>query len=93
VVDLSDFYNSLFFWRTTVSAIWDSFSEVVMVAQQRPDFSGEWSLNLQMSRLSPAVAAAVQSWVACIDHAEPIFRCKSTLVIDGKPIEYAFERR
>ena len=59
-------------------------------AQQKPDFSGEWILNRPASRLSPA-ADAVQSGTVHIEHREPIFRYKATLVTDGKPFEYAYE--
>jgi len=61
-------------------------------AQQKPDFSGDWTLNRQASSLSPA-AAAIQSAVMRIDHREPIFRCQATYVADGKPVEYTFELR
>ena len=43
-----------------------------VTAQQKPDFSGDWTLNRQASMLSPA-AAAFQSGVMRIDHREPIF--------------------
>ena len=61
-------------------------------AQQKPDFSGEWTLNRQASTLS-AAAAAFQSAVMRIDHREPIFRCQASYVADGAPIEYTFELR
>ena len=63
-----------------------------VIAQQKPDFSGDWTLNRQASMLSPA-AAAFQSGVMRIDHREPIFRCQATYVADGKPVEYTFELR
>ena len=63
-----------------------------MIAQQKPDFSGDWTLNRQASTLSPA-AAAFQSGVMRIDHREPVFRCQATYVADGKPFEYTFELR
>lgn len=62
------------------------------IAQQKPDFSGEWTLNRQASALSPA-AAAFQSAVMRIDHHEPIFRCQAAYVADGTPVEYTFELR
>lgn len=63
---------------------------VAVAAQQRPDFSGEWTLNRQASTLSPG-AAAVGSGVLRIDHREPLFRYGATLVTDGKPFEYGYE--
>ena len=65
---------------------------MTVIAQQKPDFSGDWRLNRQASVLSPA-AAAFQSGVMRIDHREPIFRCQATYVADGKPVEYTFELR
>jgi hypothetical protein len=63
---------------------------IAVAAQQKPDFSGQWTLNRQASTLSPG-AAAVGSGVLHIDHREPLFRYKATLVTDGKPFEYAYE--
>ena len=59
---------------------------MTVIAQQKPDFSGDWTLNRQASTLSPA-AAAFQSGVMCIDHREPVFRCQATYVADGKPFD------
>ena len=63
---------------------------IAVAAQQKPDFSGEWTLNRQASTLSPG-AAAVGSGVLRIDHREPLFRYRATLVTDGKPFEYGYE--
>ena len=62
------------------------------IAQQKPDFSGDWMLNRQASTLSPA-AAAFQSGVMRIHHREPIFRCEAAYVANGKPVDYTFELR
>jgi hypothetical protein len=61
------------------------------VAQQKPDFSGEWQLNLQASRLSSIVAPAAQSGVLQIEHHEPRFSAHQTIVLDGKPFESKFD--
>jgi len=58
--------------------------------QEKPDFSGEWVLNRSASTLSPG-ADAMQSGVVRIEHKEPVFRYKATLVSPGGSIEYAFE--
>jgi hypothetical protein len=63
---------------------------VTLGAQQKPDFSGEWTLNRQASTLSPG-AAAIRSGVMRIEHRDPMFRCKQTMVADLTPIEYAYE--
>ncbi len=60
-------------------------------AQQKPDFSGEWTLNRQASTLSPNVAAAAQSGVLQIEHHDPRFMGHQTIVLDGKPFESKFE--
>jgi hypothetical protein len=60
------------------------------LAQERPDFSGEWILNLQASTLSPG-ADAVQSGVWHIEHREPTFRHKAAFVTGSNPIEYEYE--
>jgi hypothetical protein len=65
---------------------------MTVIAQQKPDFSGDWTLNRQASTLSSA-AAAFQSGAMRIDHREPVFRCQATYVADGKPFEYTFELR
>ncbi len=39
-----------------------------VIAPQKPDFSGEWTLNVQASTLSPIVAPAAQSGVLRIEH-------------------------
>jgi hypothetical protein len=60
------------------------------LAQEKPDFSGEWILNRQASTLSPG-ADAVQSGVWRIEHREPTFRHKATFVTRSNPIEYEYE--
>ena len=60
-------------------------------AQQKPDFSGEWTLNRQASTLSPNVAAAAQSGVLQIEHHDPRFTGHQTIVLGGKPFESKFE--
>ena len=61
------------------------------VASPKPDFSGEWQLNLQASTLSPIVAPAAQSGVLRIEHHEPKFSAHQTIVLDGKPFESKFD--
>jgi hypothetical protein len=61
-----------------------------VAAQQKPDFSGEWTLNRTASTLSRG-ADAVQSGSLRIEHSEPTFRCKGAFLGGQKPIEYEFE--
>jgi hypothetical protein len=64
---------------------------MTVIAQQKPDFTGEWKLNRQASTLSPIVAPAAQSGVLRIEHHEPKFTAHQTIVLDGKPFESTFE--
>jgi len=59
--------------------------------EQKPDFSGEWTLNRQASTLSPIVAPAAQSGVLRIEHHEPTFTAHQSIVLGGKPFESNFE--
>jgi hypothetical protein len=60
------------------------------LAEERPDFSGEWILNRQASTLSPG-ADAVQSAVWRIEHQEPTFRHKASFVTESNPIQWEYE--
>jgi len=64
---------------------------MTLIAQQKPDFSGDWTLNRQASALSPTVAPVAQSGVLRIEHHEPKFTARQTIVLDGKPFESNFE--
>jgi len=60
------------------------------IAQNKPDFSGEWMLNRQASTLSPG-ADAVQSGSLQIEHREPMFHCKGAFVTKSNPLQYEYE--
>jgi|SRR5437867_5785062 len=76
---------------TFIAAVVALAGTMPAIAQQKPDFSGEWQLNRQASTLSPIVAPAVQSGALRIDHHEPSLKCQMTIVLDGKPTETKFE--
>jgi hypothetical protein len=76
---------------STVAAVFFLAGMMTVIAQQKPEFSGEWKLNLQASTLSPAVAPVAQSGVLRIEHHEPRFTAHQTIVLDGKPFESKFE--
>ena len=78
-------------YRCTLGVVFCLASITTVIAQQKPDFSGEWKLNRQASTLSPIVAAAAQSGVLRIEHHEPKFAAHQTIVLDGKPFESKFE--
>ena len=75
----------------TLAAVFFLAGAMTVLAQQKPDFSGEWKLNPQASTLSPTVAAAAQSGVLRIEHHEPSVTVHLTIVLDGKPFESKFE--
>jgi hypothetical protein len=58
---------------------------------QRPDFSGEWRLNTQASRLSPAVAPVVRSGTLKILHSERRFASQLAIEFADKQVESKFE--
>ena len=59
---------------------------------QKPDFSGEWILNVAASTLSPVVAPVVQSGFVHIEHREPTVSVHLSITMDGKPFDVRFER-
>jgi hypothetical protein len=58
----------------------------------RPNFSGEWVLNVPDSALSPLVAPAVESGFVRIEHREPTVSVHLCIVMDGTPHDARFER-
>jgi hypothetical protein len=60
------------------------------LGQQRPDFSGEWSLDRAASSLQGDMAA-VESGVIRIRHREPSFGFSRTFVIKAQPIDGSFD--
>jgi hypothetical protein len=58
-----------------------------VVPNTKPDFSGDWRLNLGESRLSPEVAAAATGGDLRIWHREPTLRYHGTVLSGDKPIE------
>jgi hypothetical protein len=73
--------------RCSLTAVFCLASITTVIAQQGPDFSGEWKLSRQASTLSPIVAPAAQSGFLRIEHHEPKFAAHQTIVLDGKPFE------
>jgi hypothetical protein len=58
----------------------------------RPDFTGQWTLNLKASALSPVVAPVVQTGFVWIEHREPNVSIHLSITMDGKPFDVRFER-
>lgn len=59
---------------------------------RKPDFTGEWTLNVAASALSPVVAPVVQSGFVRIEHREPTVSVHLSITMDSKPVEVRFER-
>jgi len=59
---------------------------------QKPDFSGEWTLNCESSSLSPVVAPVVEGGFVTIAHREPTVSVHLSITMAGKPVDVRFER-
>jgi hypothetical protein len=59
---------------------------------QKPDFTGNWILNVPASTLSPIVSPVVQSGFVRIEHREPTVSVHLSVTMDGNPFEARFER-
>ena len=58
--------------------------------QQRPDFSGEWTLNRSTSSLQGEMSAVERGTVR-IQHRDPSFAFTRTFVINAQSIDTSFE--
>ena len=58
----------------------------------KPDFSGEWTLNVDACALSPVVAPAVQRGFARIQQREPTVSVHLSITMNGEPVDVRFER-
>jgi hypothetical protein len=59
---------------------------------QKPDLTGEWTLNREASALSPVVAPVVQGGFVKIEHREPTVSVHLSITMDGKPFDARFQR-
>ena len=58
----------------------------------KPDFSGEYVLNREVSRLSAAVAESIRTASLRIKHDDPNFSCQGTFsFVNSEPVQWAFE--
>lgn len=58
----------------------------------KPDFSGEWTLNVAACDLSPIVAPVVEGGFVRISHREPTVAVHLSITMSGDPVEVRFER-
>ena len=59
---------------------------------RKPDFTGQWTLNLAASQLSPVIAPVVQGGFAHIEHNEPMVSVHLSVTMDGTPFDVRFQR-
>ena len=59
-------------------------------AQERPNFTGDWTLDLKGSQLHEDYRA-LERGVVRIDHREPAFTFRRTFVVKGQPFEASYE--
>ena len=52
-----------------------------------PDFSGQWTLNVEASALSPVVAPVVQHGFVRIEHREPSVGVHLSITMNGEPVD------
>lgn len=67
-----------------------TLSLVVTVGQDRPDFSGEWVLNLGRSTLHPDFANLQEGTIRIV-HRDPQFAFERTFVIAGQPRKVSYD--
>ena len=58
----------------------------------KPDFTGEWTLDVDACALSPVVAPVVESGFVHIVHREPSVSVHLSITMNGAPVEFRFER-
>ena len=58
----------------------------------KPDFTGEWTLNVAASLLSPVVAPVVEAGFVRIEHQEPHVSVHLSITMSGKPVDVRFQR-
>src|SRR3954465_13082248 len=58
----------------------------------KPDFSGEWTLNLEACVLSPVAPPVVGRGFVHIEHREPTVSVHLSITMDGKPVDVRFRR-
>lgn len=59
-------------------------------AQERPNFTGDWTLDLKSSQLHEDYRA-LERGVVRIDHREPTFTFRRTFFVKGQPYEASYD--
>ena len=58
----------------------------------KPDLSGEWTLNREASKLSSEVAPVVDGGFVRVTHLDPQISVHLSISMSGKPFEFRFDR-
>ena len=58
-----------------------------MAPVSKPDFTGDWTLNVAASSLSAVVAPVVQGGFVRIEHHEPDVAIHLSIIMNGKPFD------
>jgi hypothetical protein len=58
--------------------------------QQKPDFSGQWTLNKEKSRLGAAWTSGIERGIVRIEHREPSFSFSRTFTVRGKDSQVSY---
>jgi hypothetical protein len=62
-----------------------------VAAQPKPDFSGEWVLNKEKTKLELLTLDRLEAGVLRIEHAEPLFKFHRVFTVDGRESEFAYD--
>jgi hypothetical protein len=87
--------RTLFIRRVGPSALPALFLVVVLAfgtstaAQERPNFTGDWTVDLKNSRLDKEYSVLERGLVR-IDHSEPTFTFRRTFFVKGQPSEASY---
>ena len=76
--------------RLGLSALLGACLVVRLAAQERPNFTGDWTLDLKTSQLHEDYRA-LERGVVRIDHHEPAFTFRRTVFVKGQPFEASYE--
>jgi hypothetical protein len=67
-----------------------SLGALVALAQEKPDFTGNWVLNKAKSTLVKQFAT-IEKGTVHIEHEDPVFRFQRTFTFEGKDSSFGYE--
>jgi hypothetical protein len=72
------------------SLLFVALAAAISAAQERPNFTGDWTLDLENSQLHEDFRA-LERGVVRIEHHEPAFAFRRTFFFNGQPNEASYE--